>query len=863
MSAEPMSAGPMDATAPVRTARSCCRGAAWLLSLWIGLLAWTWPWQTRGEPVAVPEITAWIEPPASSCPAFKRRCRLWVSVRNSADAPLRGRMRLVLEAPGLAPAAADGVTDAGEPFFLLSHSAHVTFAPGARIRRLPIDFDLDPADPFGQGVPWHRLPRHQRLRWWQGMGLRIERDPPAMNRHTGRDRRVWPGDFPLGESAHVTLDPGADSCRLPIDLDPTVPFDQGVPGHRLPWRQSLRWWQGMDLRVELDRPPANRPPVADAGADRHAWPGEPVVLDASASTDPDGDPLSYGWRLLARPPESRAELSDPLALMPRLVPDRFGEYRIELVVDDGMLTSAPDRVLVTTGNAPPVADAGEDQTVFVRDTVWLDAGGSSDPEGAALGFAWSLIERPADSGARLSDPDTATPSLRVDRPGNYLAELLVDDGEHRSEPDRVRVSTINSAPVADAGPDLAAVVGETLLLDGTASFDVDGDPLTGTWSLTTRPAGSTALLAPAGDLAAELVPDLAGAYVGQLLVDDGHGAGASDTTLLIAEPPNRPPLIHSRPPTGAIVAAPYAYTPEASDPDGDPLAFALLSAPAGMRIDPGSGAIDWTPAASDLGAHTVRLRAVDPSGAGAEQSFTLLVAPPPDRPPVITSYPLDEIHLAERYVYRVVAHDPEGEPVSLALVNAPAGMTLDAATGLIEWQPETAGTWPVTIGAADPPGNADHQSFTLQVLARSIPPDPAASAPPLDPGGAGGLLEDVRFLFDGPAAVQSGLDPEAIEPARVAVLRGQVLAADGAPLAGVAVSIAGAPALGETLTRADGWLDLVVNGGGPLSVRYTKAGYLPVQRRIRPPTEDYAILPTVVLTALDPVATVIDLGERE
>jgi PKD repeat protein len=40
---------------------------------------------------------------------------------------------------------------------------------------------------------------------------------------------------------------------------------------------------------------ANATPVADAGTDRSARVGEPIVFDASASHDPDGAILAYAW----------------------------------------------------------------------------------------------------------------------------------------------------------------------------------------------------------------------------------------------------------------------------------------------------------------------------------------------------------------------------------------------------------------------------------------------------------------------------------------------------------------------------------------------------------------------------------------
>jgi hypothetical protein len=75
----------------------------------------------------------------------------------------------------------------------------------------------------------------------------------------------------------------------------------------------------------------------------------------------------------------------------------------------------------------------------------------------------------------------------ADLPGTYVAQLVVNDGMADSAPDTVAISTSNSAPVADAGPDQTVVAGQIVSLDGSGSSDRDGDPLSFHWMLTARP----------------------------------------------------------------------------------------------------------------------------------------------------------------------------------------------------------------------------------------------------------------------------------------------------------------------------------------------------------------------------------------
>lgn len=130
----------------------------------------------------------------------------------------------------------------------------------------------------------------------------------------------------------------------------------------------------------------------------------------------------------------------------------------------------------------PVANAGPDQTVRPVSSVTLDGSASFDPQGQTpLGFAWTITAKPSGSAATLTGADTSLPSFTADVPGEYRIELVVTNSlGTRSEPDVVVVSTVNSAPIAAAGPDQAVTRrGTTIQLDGRQSYDPDGDtPLT-------------------------------------------------------------------------------------------------------------------------------------------------------------------------------------------------------------------------------------------------------------------------------------------------------------------------------------------------------------------------------------------------
>jgi hypothetical protein len=276
----------------------------------------------------------------------------------------------------------------------------------------------------------------------------------------------------------------------------------------------------------------NSAPLADAGPDQTVLLGSTVTLDGSGSSDVDGDVLTFSWSLTP-PAGSAAALSDPAAVKPTFDVDLAGVYLAQLIVNDGTVDSAADSVSISTSNNAPVADAGPDQTVLVGVTVALDGSGSSDVDGDGLTYSWSLTV-PAGSTANLSDPAAINPTFDIDLPGDYVAQLIVNDGRVNSAPDTVSISTINSAPVADAGTDQAVLVNDTVILDGSGSSDADGDNLNFSWALTTVPDTSMAVLSDAAAVSPDFVADLPGAYVVQLIVNDGTVDSPADTVVITA-----------------------------------------------------------------------------------------------------------------------------------------------------------------------------------------------------------------------------------------------------------------------------------------------------------------------------------------
>ena len=88
---------------------------------------------------------------------------------------------------------------------------------------------------------------------------------------------------------------------------------------------------------------------------------------------------------------------------------------------------------------------------------------------------------------------------------------------------------------------------------------------------------------------------------------------------------------------------------------------------------------------------------------------------PPNLPPEINSTPVTTANLAQPYAYDVDASDPDGNPLIYSILASPAGMTIDAVTGQIEWIPEETGEFSATVQVADGNGGFAQQSWTILV----------------------------------------------------------------------------------------------------------------------------------------------------
>ena len=373
----------------------------------------------------------------------------------------------------------------------------------------------------------------------------------------------------------------------------------------------------------------NVAPVANAGRDQGSVrPRTPITLNGSASSDPNGDPLTYSWSFISKPPGSAAVLSSTTSVSPTFTLDLVGDYVLQLTVNDGTVSSPPDTVLISSNNVAPVANAGPNQGGKATNAlVTLNGNQSSDGDGDPLTYSWSFTSKPPNRAAVLSNPTIVSPTFIVDRPGTYTVQLIVNDGTVNSAPDTVLISSDNVAPVAKAGPNQVSKLPGTLVtLNGGQSSDANGDPLTYSWSFTSKPPNSAAVLSNPTSESPTFFVDLAGNYVVQLIVNDGNVNSAPDSVIISTS--NVAPVANAGPDQGSI--APRALVTlnggQSSDANGDPLTYSwsFTSKPPGsVAVLSNPTNVSPTFVVDRDGAYTVQLIVNDGTVNSAPNSVTI------------------------------------------------------------------------------------------------------------------------------------------------------------------------------------------------------------------------------------------------
>lgn len=271
--------------------------------------------------------------------------------------------------------------------------------------------------------------------------------------------------------------------------------------------------------------------------------GYTVALSGEKSSDPDNDRLTYSWTLVRKPEGSNVELSSTTGMFSQLVPDQMGYYALRLVTTDTTGASSshslnlfvqnrrPEAVIAS--NATPQAlPTGPALRVPLNTTMTLRGSASTDADGDALTYAWTLVTKPAASTATLSSANTPSVQLTTDLAGSYQVRLRVTDTAGAYSEKVLNIDSGNTRPTAVIDrSQLTVLAGAAATASAASSFDDDNDALTYSWAIDARPAGSSAAVAAPNAAQLSFTPDVAGTYVASVTVRDGKSASIAYVTI--------------------------------------------------------------------------------------------------------------------------------------------------------------------------------------------------------------------------------------------------------------------------------------------------------------------------------------------
>jgi len=331
-----------------------------------------------------------------------------------------------------------------------------------------------------------------------------------------------------------------------------------------------------------------------------------------------------------------------------------------LLVIAGLPTPA-----IAADDGRPLADAGLDQSATVGSTVYLDGGGSVDPDGEIVGYDWS-IRTPGGETVTPADPDAVTTQFVPDETGRYEVQLTVTGDDGQTHTDTLYVDVEGAS-----GPPPTATANETP-------------------APTPEPTDS-----PVSTDSSEPTP----------APEDTSTPRESDSA---SSDPNQAPSGEIEGPSHVTSGSAVGYSIDATDPDGEIvdrwwLPTSLASSPpsqAELRSGTRSLTVDGTPGTTA----TVTAIVVDDDGATSTLAKTVEIR---NTPPNARIEGSNVAVVNSTKAYRVVASDPDGQITSVSLTDdsgavEPAG-TLSSGSG--EWArsfrftgiPERDGT--VTIEA--------------------------------------------------------------------------------------------------------------------------------------------------------------------
>jgi large repetitive protein len=396
-----------------------------------------------------------------------------------------------------------------------------------------------------------------------------------------------------------------------------------------------------------------------------------------------------------------------------------GVYSVTVTARDpsGLTTSRTFTWTITN----PAPTASNDSATTTEDTpVNIPVlANDSDPDADPL----TVISATANHGTVTVNPDGTLryiPDANYNGPDAITYTISDGNGGFSTAAVTVTVTPVNDPPVANNDTTLTNEDTPVTIAVLGNDTDADGDPLTVT--VASSPNG-TVIINPDGTISFTPASNFNGPTTITYAISDGKGGTSTATVTVTVDPVNDAPVATND------VATTNEDTPitipvlaNDTDIDGDPLTVVSATAPNGTVVINPDGTITYTPRSNFNGTDTITYQISDGHGGFSTATVTVTVAPVNDAPVATPLAPQANPDAAIVSVPTAASFsDVDGDALSFSAAGLPAGLMINAATGVISGTIDhsasqaNGGIYSVTVTANDGKGGTVSQTFSWTV----------------------------------------------------------------------------------------------------------------------------------------------------